>query len=327
MYIKIKNIKQFLLIAACVFFAGFNYFAYVKADSSISGSSKTCDKAIDSDCDGLTNAEEKLYGTDPNNPDTDGDGYSDGVEVKSGYDPLKPAPGDKIVKSATSSNNSTTISSVESSGASLTDSFAQDLKTFVASKGNTAISNTDVNNFVTENLASKTGAHITLDSLPDVDQSQIKILKQNYSALSEADRKIKLQQDATAYYTKIIYILISNAPKAMVTNSDFDAFRQDFFEHMATLASTNPDFAYFSDLGVRIDLALVQINEIEVPESMLPMHIKALRIIRGFLALRDMNSDVTDPIAKMALLSKIQDLTTLATDYLQTDIVNYFNNI
>lgn len=42
----------------------------------------------DPDHDGLNNAEERLYGTDPNNPDTDGDGYSDGEEVKNGYNPL-----------------------------------------------------------------------------------------------------------------------------------------------------------------------------------------------------------------------------------------------
>jgi thrombospondin type 3 repeat protein len=35
----------------------------------------------DSDMDGLTDAEEIALGTDPNNPDTDGDGFSDGVEV------------------------------------------------------------------------------------------------------------------------------------------------------------------------------------------------------------------------------------------------------
>jgi len=35
----------------------------------------------DSDLDGLTDAEELALGTDPNNPDTDGDGFSDGVEV------------------------------------------------------------------------------------------------------------------------------------------------------------------------------------------------------------------------------------------------------
>src|SRR3989344_9416266 len=42
----------------------------------------------DADHDGLLNAEEQLYGTDPANPDTDGDGYNDGEEVKNGYNPL-----------------------------------------------------------------------------------------------------------------------------------------------------------------------------------------------------------------------------------------------
>ncbi len=35
----------------------------------------------DADGDGLSDAEESQHGTDPNNPDTDGDGYQDGAEV------------------------------------------------------------------------------------------------------------------------------------------------------------------------------------------------------------------------------------------------------
>lgn len=41
----------------------------------------------DDDKDGLTNKEELLYKTDHLNPDTDGDGYIDGDEVKNGYNP------------------------------------------------------------------------------------------------------------------------------------------------------------------------------------------------------------------------------------------------
>lgn len=44
---------------------------------------------IDSDNDGLLDTEEIMrYGTDKNNPDTDGDGYKDGEEVENGFNPL-----------------------------------------------------------------------------------------------------------------------------------------------------------------------------------------------------------------------------------------------
>ncbi|MBT4516515.1 MAG: CAP domain-containing protein [Candidatus Komeilibacteria bacterium] len=47
-------------------------------------------KIIDSDSDGLSDDEEKKYGTDPFNPDTDNDGMSDGEEVKIGRNPNGP---------------------------------------------------------------------------------------------------------------------------------------------------------------------------------------------------------------------------------------------
>jgi len=45
---------------------------------------------VDSDADGLTDAEEKIMGTDPNKADTDSDGYLDLAELRSDYDPLVP---------------------------------------------------------------------------------------------------------------------------------------------------------------------------------------------------------------------------------------------
>ena len=42
----------------------------------------------DNDEDGLGYVQEIYYGTDFNNPDTDGDGYLDGDETKNGYNPL-----------------------------------------------------------------------------------------------------------------------------------------------------------------------------------------------------------------------------------------------
>jgi hypothetical protein len=45
--------------------------------------------AIDTDGDGISDYDElNLYKTDPNNPDTDGDGFMDGVEIIRGFNPL-----------------------------------------------------------------------------------------------------------------------------------------------------------------------------------------------------------------------------------------------
>jgi hypothetical protein len=46
------------------------------------------DPNLDSDNDGLSDVQELIYGTDINNPDSDGDTYLDGAELKSGYNPL-----------------------------------------------------------------------------------------------------------------------------------------------------------------------------------------------------------------------------------------------
>jgi len=46
--------------------------------------------AVDTDGDGLTDAEEDALGSDPSNADTDGDGYSDGVEEAYYTDPVDP---------------------------------------------------------------------------------------------------------------------------------------------------------------------------------------------------------------------------------------------
>ncbi len=46
-------------------------------------------RGVDSDGDLLTDEREEELGTDPNNRDTDGDGFWDGEEVANGFDPLK----------------------------------------------------------------------------------------------------------------------------------------------------------------------------------------------------------------------------------------------
>lgn len=57
-----------------------------------------CGAQADPDKDELTNFEELRFRTDPQNPDSDRDGFKDGDEIKSGFDPMKYSPGDKSDK-------------------------------------------------------------------------------------------------------------------------------------------------------------------------------------------------------------------------------------
>ncbi len=74
----------------------------------------------DGDKDGLSDWEERLWGTDPTNPDTDGDKTSDGEETKIKRDPTKAGPNDNVAPELTNTPPSTATSTLFTQG-----SFAQ----------------------------------------------------------------------------------------------------------------------------------------------------------------------------------------------------------
>lgn len=55
----------------------------------------------DTDEDSLTNDEEKIWGTKADLPDTDSDGYTDGVEILAGYDPTNATSAGRLADNAT----------------------------------------------------------------------------------------------------------------------------------------------------------------------------------------------------------------------------------
>lgn len=323
MYIKLKHIKQFILIAICVFFAGLNYLTYADTDNSTASNTVVCNKAADSDCDGLINTEEKLYGTNIDNPDTDSDGYSDGIEVKSGYDPLKPAPEDRLAKKSSAAASSNQASNTSSP----TDTYAQSIVNLIEEKGDQPISTTDINALADKQLSSSMGDPITLDTLPAVDRSQIKILKQDYAGLSSEDRKQKELEDAKKYFQQMGYLFVSNSPTPILTSADFSAFQEDLLSHLTEISDPSVSLEYFSDLGNRLEVFLNQTNDVEVPETIVDLHIKFLRLSKGLLALRDSSqADASDPLERLLIISKAQTYANLFSDFFQNDFQNYFKN-
>ncbi len=315
---KIKHLKISFLIFCIIFLAGFNYFSLAASNDSNQKSI-----AIDSDNDGLSDSEEALYGTDPHNPDTDGDGYSDGVEVKSGYDPLKPAPGDKIVTAKSAISNSQT----NSTAPSLTESFNNNFQTFIASKNGQSISTTDVKSFIDAEFADKI-TPTDLGTVPVMDKSQLKIKAQKYANLSAADRELKLQKDADDYLNQVIYLLVSNSPTPITTTADLDTFQTDFLNRLTDFSSAE-NLAYFKDFGNRLAIFSQQLNTLEVPETMVDLHLKFTRIINASLFLQNLSTanSAVDPMGKMVEMTKFKDIITLLSDFFTNDFQTYLKQI
>jgi len=69
---------------------------YNSLDPSNVGSQNVVNPGNDDDNDDLNNADEALWGTDPDNPDTDGDGFNDGAEVANNHNPTIAGPNDEL---------------------------------------------------------------------------------------------------------------------------------------------------------------------------------------------------------------------------------------
>lgn len=314
-----------LLVFSILAFASFGFFSI--ASENFSG------KNIfqDADQDGLTNEEEQLYGTDPQKADTDGDGYSDGAEVRSGYDPLKPSPGDKIVpttKETTQASQTTTSLTTslpeEPSGRggsnedNLTEQVSQQIADILKdSSGDTTDTSATIQT-MQENIQSLLdGKNIGSTSLPEIDENDIKIKKQNYSDLSEEERKAKIKQDTLEYVTKVSYILASNAPEVLSAPEDMEKIATSMMTNALTSIESG-NSQYLQDLAEKGDQVLLELHNIEVPENMLSSHKKALQLFQYASALpKELKSFDTDPLSNLVVLSKMQSFLGILSSFVK----------
>ena len=103
-YLPSKKFVLLILAGLLITGTGFLIFAPTKKSENIKQETSLNQPVIveeiakDSDADGLQDWEEALWKTDPNNPDTDGDGVFDGQEIKENRNPLLAGDGktDKI---------------------------------------------------------------------------------------------------------------------------------------------------------------------------------------------------------------------------------------
>ncbi len=311
---KIKNVKQTFLIFLSLIILSFSFYSFAENNSST-------DKNIflDSDQDGLSDAEEKAYGTDPRAADTDGDSYSDGIEVKSGYDPLKPAPGDKLVQeeTATVSAPAPTVLGATTDEDNLTQKVSEKMTALIEEKQNAgtdpttepAISVADVQDAINEVM----DQNLKEITLPEVSIKDIKIKEQNYSKLDAEEAKSKKREDFANYASSIFYIFSSNSPQPITSGSDINKFAQ-YFQEVLGSAITSRSASSLDDLEKSGDNMVEQLKNIEVPVEVADLHLQALRYALGAKEMKTLiNPSVNDPLKDAANLTQFSNFMNEST--------------
>ncbi len=257
----------------------------------------------DSDQDGLSNDEEKLYGTDPLERDTDGDSYSDGVEVEGGYDPLKPAPGDKIVSDSDDADGIEDVDiSLGVGGDNLTEQVSQEIASVLKnSDGAESVSADQLNESIQKVLNGSLEEEIVL---PEVNMDEIKIKKLPKN-LKESEREKRQKEDALEYLTTLAYLMANNSPQSFSNQDELGEMLGGISEEsLSALLSGN--MQYLDQLSERGEKILKEINTIEVPEDMVEIHLKAIKMAKYAIQLKTEIKPSTDPIGQIATISKIQ---------------------
>lgn len=261
----------------------------------------------DTDQDGLSTEEEKAYGTDPSNNDTDGDSYSDGVEIESGYDPLKPAPGDRIVPDIAPAEgevaNGVAETSVET--VNLTDIATEELANIVSEKqdANQELTNEDLNSVVL-NVLEQSNVEV---ELPEVDISNIKV-KEISDGLNDEEEKEQKRQDTIEYLTTAGYIILSNVPATIRSDADLLRFTENTARE-AVVGITTGNYTMVENFEKKSKVVLEELNGMEVPENMVDTHLKAVQLVKFVEAMGSKIKTVNlsdDLIGQMSELAKVQ---------------------
>lgn len=308
--VKVKKIKITFLVFFLLLISGFS-FSLVAQENSTGEN-----VFLDSDQDGLGDEKEAFYGTDPKNPDSDGDGYSDGAEVKSGYDPMKPAPGDKLdAQTTTTSTTTTTTPESITNSDNLTEEISAKIATMVSTGDPTeGFDMNSINSLIEESISNNE----TFNDLPEIDESTIKILVQDYSGFGKDKQARLYKEDNEKYLSAVFFIITNNVPHSVDSKEAIESFTDEIVAKIPSVVSTTDSgMSYFTDLADRGAVMTKKLNELEVPRDMLDIHKKGLQLSAYATSLKEkVVIDNNDPIASLVSLSAVENMMTFSSDFL-----------
>ncbi len=253
----------------------------------------------DPDNDGLKNWEEEVYKTDPRDPDTDKDGYLDGEEVLSGYNPLIKAPNDAL--------ESTDTSIPRPLPSNLTDRLSQIISEKIQageirpiSDPNTApdsalLNNEDILNEALFQIAEKAEKDFILPSISD---SEIKISKETTT-----------KNSLVSYIANISFILNNDEVLKKIDLSEAEIIQKTVEKKDKKDIKTVINF---------YEQNIEKIKKIEVPKELVDLHKKQIAIFElTTKILKAVENFENDPASATAAVDKYSDLK---------DIIKKFTN-
>lgn len=294
-----KNLRWSIFVFSWLFLLSSAF--YVVADESAATSVVAFD---DADGDNLTTEEEKIYGTDPAKSDTDNDGYTDGIEIEGGFDPLKPAPGDRVVSEDVVSE---TNAGTEEPVVNFTEKATEELVNIVQRKSESeeelSITQDDLNGAM-ENVMALGYEPV---ELPEVDTTSLEV-KEVPTNLSADEAEEQNRQDVIEYLTLTSYILISNAPVRIEDSESLKGFAIGAGQKMIVgILSGNYDF--LDSIENNAQNALREVEKVTVPKSMLGTHVKTVKMLTFASNLKHTIKSTTspnDPMGQMYMFARVQ---------------------
>lgn len=314
---KLKN-KKILVFSGLLVVSLFSFVLVRAKDNSFN-------YFQDRDQDGLTDQEEKALGTDWKKADTDGDGYSDGVEVKNGFNPLVPAPGDRLSPEEDKKIKESVFKK-EHLRKNLTQEFIERLRTrkeatleaFKEAGGESGVvvDLDSVRRVKSLSLTNKDIEEIVQQTLQDSDlNAEIKLLPESdfkilpkVTAKSERKKKEKIKKELEDYVAQVGYIMVKNLPFQLDEGDEF-AKKLDKF-----MLGVGDDIVLGDDLRVkeskaRLTKAFQELKEVEVPYVIRDVHIKILSLMNYLL---EQDEDIVfqkdDPVAMALLVGRLQGI-------------------
>src|SRR3989344_2416114 len=285
---KVKVFFVFLAVTAV--FSVFSFFDIFRGVRSalIYDSPKPLPLGIDVDADqdGLSNQDESYWNTDFENPDSDGDGFLDGEEVASGFDPREPSShevGDRLEDTVFGSVK--TVKAGDFMDVNLTDDASNLLMAGLAG-GDPTKKTDDTTNENGINAVAFSTIDNFYKSLPVIDSGTLKITNDS-------------KENQTKYLESLAQIIQDN----LLNLSEKLDYEQNPFDQNK----------FFLTKGERFRLSMEGAFLLDIPKNWVETHKKMLDLLNWFAldytAIGHYNEDSVKAIVAFNDIDKLNSMT------------------